>query len=237
MRKALVPMLVSLALCGAATTAMVISSAKAQPGPHAPVMVSTATPTGLQLAQNDGPPPPDGAPQRGLRNRDSGDIAARMKQMCQDGFARESGTLAYLQASLGLTSSQQSVFQRWQQAKLGIAHRRADACALRPAPARDREQDLTTPAPAAMMSQEEDRLKQRVADIEAERPALDALYNALSPQQRMVLARASRPHQMGQGRMGSRRFADARGPRGPMGSPMNRAPYGPDAPPPPPSDR
>ena len=32
MRKALVPMLVSLALCGAATTAMVISSANAQPG-------------------------------------------------------------------------------------------------------------------------------------------------------------------------------------------------------------
>jgi len=235
-------MLVSLALCGAATTAMVISSAKAQPSPHAPQMVSTATPTGIQLAQNDATPPPDGTPQRDLRGRDnSGDIAARMKQRCQDGYARESGTLAYLQARLELTSSQQSLFQRWQQAKLGIAHRRADACARRPMPTRNQGQTRTMPAPAAIMSLEEDRLKQRVADIEAERPSLDALYNALSPQQRIELARASRPHDMGPGRRDSRRFADARGPRGPMGGPMNgpmnRSPYSPDAPLPPPSDR
>jgi hypothetical protein len=227
-------MLVSLALCGAATTAMVISSAKAQPGPRAPVMVPTNTPTGLQLAQND-VPPPDGPPQRDLRRRDTGDIADRMKQMCQDQYARETGDLTYLQTRLQLTPAQQSVFQRWQQAKLGIARRHEDSCAQRPMPTRDRGQARTMPGPADMMSREEDRLKERVADIEAERPALEALYNALSPQQRIELVRAGRPDRMGQ-----RRFADARGPRGPMGplgGQMNRASYGPDAPPPPPSDR
>ena len=235
MRNALVPMLVSLALCGAATTAMVISTARAQPAPHAPMMVATATPTGLQLAQNDATPPP---PPRDLRNRNTGDTAARRTQMCQDGYARETGDLAYLQARLQLTPAQQSAFQGWQQAKLGIARRHADACAQRPMPTRDRGQARTMPGPADMMSREEDRLKQRVADIEAERPALEALYNALSPQQRMELARAGRPDRMGSGR----RFADARGPRGPMGGPMNRPPYsggmgGPDAPPPPPPER
>ena len=77
------------------------------------------------------------------------------------------------------------------------------------------------PGPGDMMSREEDRLKERLADIEAERPALEALYNALSPEQRMELVRAGRP-------MGRHMFADARGPRGPMG----RTPYGP-----PPSER
>ena len=231
MRKALVPMLVSLALCGAATTAMVISTARAQPGPRAPVMVAANTSSGLQFAQNDAPP--DGPPPRDLRRRDSGDIADRMKQMCQDRYARETGELTYLQTRLQLTPAQQSTFQRWSQAKLGIARRHADDCAQQPMPTRDRGQARTMPAPADMLGRQEDRLKQRVADIEAERPALEALYNALSPQQRIELARAGRPDNMGSHRMGPGRFADARGPRGPMGGPMNRAPYGPDAPPPP----
>jgi len=227
MRKALVPMLVSLALCGGATTAMVISTARAQPGPRAPVMVAANTSSGLQFAQNDAPP--DGPPPRDLRRRDTGDIADRMKQMCQDRYARETGELTYLQTSLQLTPAQQSAFQGWSQAKLGIARRHADACAQRPMPTRDRSQARTMPGPADMMSRQEDRLKERVADIEAERPALEALYNALSPQQRMELMHASHPDHMG----GHHMFADARGPRGPMGGPMNRAPYGPDAPPPP----
>jgi hypothetical protein len=239
MRKALVPMLVSLALCGAATTAMVISTARAQPGPRAPMMVAANTPAGQQFAQNDAPP--DGPPPRDLRRRDTGDIADRMKQMCQDRYARETGELTYLQTRLQLTAAQQSAFQGWQQAKLGIARRHAESCAQRPMPTRDRSQARTMPAPADMMSRQEDRLKQRVADIEAERPALAALYNALSPQQRIELIRAGRDDRMGAGQMGRHHmFADARGPRGPMGSPMgsmggpmNRAPYGPDAPPPP----
>jgi len=222
MRKTLLPMLVSLALCGAATTALVISSAHAQPEAHNPMMVP-----GPQLAQNEAPP--NGPSARDLRRRDTGDIAARMKQMCQDAYAHEAGDLTYLQTRLQLTASQQSAFQRWQQAKLGIAKRQADACASRPVS--DRRAQGQMPSPGEMLGRQEERLKQRVADIEAERPALDALYNALSPQQRTELLRAGRQNR---GDMRRHMFADARPPRGPMGGTMERQPFrpGPDSPPP-----
>jgi hypothetical protein len=79
-----------------------------------------------------------------------------------------------------------------------------------------------------MMGREEDRLKQRLADIEAERPAMEALYNALSPQQRIQLIRAGRPERMRPRHM----FADARDHRGRMGPPPGEPPYGPASPPP-----
>ena len=134
MRKALVPMLACLALCGAATTAMVISSAHAQPGPHKPMMVAAATTPGMQLAAND--TSPDGAPPRSLRRASPEDFAAHMKQMCNDGYARQTAQLAYLETSLQLTAAERPLFQRWRDAKLGIARRHADDCAQRTAAAR-----------------------------------------------------------------------------------------------------
>jgi hypothetical protein len=217
-------MLVSLALCGAATTAMVISSAHAQPQTHRAVMVPPS-PAALEVAQNDASPP-DGPPPRSLR-RDSGDFAARMKQMCQDAYAHEAGELTYLQTKLEMTASQQSAFQRWSQAKLGIARHHQEACAARPASERRRAKGQM-PSPGDMMGREEDRLKQRLTDIEAERPALDALYTALSPQQRIQLVRAGRPEHRGLRHM----FADARNARGRMGPPPGEPPYGPASPPP-----
>jgi hypothetical protein len=88
------------------------------------------------------------------------------------------------------------------------------------------------------MTREENFLKQRLADLETERPALEAFYNALSPVQKMEVVRAGMRGPEG----GMRRrhmFADARGPRGGMGQnqtgegPMGRPPGPPDAPPPP----
>ncbi|HWY62258.1 MAG TPA: Spy/CpxP family protein refolding chaperone [Rhizomicrobium sp.] len=226
MRKALIPMLVSLALCGAAATAMVISSANAQPGTHNPMML--AAPGGLQLAANDTPSTP---PERGRRGQAPGDIAARMKQVCQDQVARESGRLAYLETSLDLTASQQPLFQRWKEAQLGVARRQADQCDQRPLPQRQAAQApqgqsaqnqtpqtrAVRPSPADRMAREEDRLKQRLADIQAERPSLEAFYNGLSPEQKMTFMRSE---MRGRGSMMRRtRFADAMGPRGMMGRP------------------
>lgn len=51
MRKALVPMLASLALCGAAVVALVATNARAQTSPRKPVMVALVAP-GAMLAQN-----------------------------------------------------------------------------------------------------------------------------------------------------------------------------------------
>ena len=93
------------------------------------------------------------------------------------------------------------------------------------------------PGPGERMAHEEDRLKERLADLQTERPALEAFYNALSPTQKMQLARGGMEDR-GRGGMMMRHhmFADARGPRGRMdGGPMGERPMGPpppDAPPP-----
>ena len=51
MRKALIPMLASLALCGAAAVALVAIQCAAQANPRKPVMVALVAP-GTMLAQN-----------------------------------------------------------------------------------------------------------------------------------------------------------------------------------------
>ena len=244
MRKALLPMLVSLALCGAATTAMVMSSANAAPEPHKPLMVAVNAAPDVQLAANDGSP--DAPPPRDLRQqRSPEDMAARMKQMCNDGYAREAAQLTYLETSLQLTAGERPLFQHWKDAKLNIAHRHADNCAQRTnergarAQGRDAQSrgDRVRPGLGERMAHEEDRLKERLADLQTERPALEAFYNALSPTQKMQLARGGMEDR-GRGGMMMRHhmFADARGPRGRMdGGPMGERPMGPpppDAPPP-----
>lgn len=246
MRKALLPMLVSLALCGAATTAMVMSSAHAAPEPHKPLMVAATSPADLQLAANDAPD----APPRDLRRRAPADFAARLKEMCNDGYARQTAQLAYLENSLQLTAAERPLFARWKDAKLAIAHRHADNCAQRVSQRsarRDNQQrdtqgqtDRARPGPADRMAREEDRLKERLADLQSERPALEAFYNALSPNQKMQLARDGTEERRGEMMRHHRMFADAMGPRGQMGGSMDGGPMGgrpmgpppPDAPPP-----
>ena len=230
MRKALLPVLVSLALCGAATTAMVMSSASAEPGPHKPLMLAAAGTPEVRLAAND---TPSGAPPRGLRQRSPEDMAARMKQMCNDGYARAAAQLTYLETSLQLTAAERPLFQRWKDTKLDVAHRHADDCAQRTA-SRDpgaKRGDRQMPDPGTMMARQEDRLKQRLADIQTERPALTAFFNALSPAQKTQMLHAAMREGMRQGRRGGmmrpRMFADAMGPhRGMEGGPMRGGPMG-----------
>jgi hypothetical protein len=105
--------------------------------------------------------------------------------------------MAYLEARLNLTGSQQSLFSAWRSVRLGIAKRDADACA-----ARDIGQARQQMSPVDRMTRMEDRLKKRIADLDAERPAFTALYSALSPDQQKALA----PHRHGMmhGRHGMR---------------------------------
>ena len=239
MRKTLIPMFASLALCGAAAGAVAISTAHAQPAQHTPTM----------LAQADNPAPPP--PRRGFNRPAPADLGQRLTRMCQDMVARQTGDLAYLETSLNLTASQQPLFQRWKDARLAIAHRHADQCgqqvnqrlAQRQANQAPGNQTpdgqpgqnpprANRPSPAQRMATEEDRLKQRVADIDSERPAFDAFYNALSPDQKTAFERAA---MRGRGAMmRGRHLAFGAGPRGPMGGPMGRLPMpprGPGAPP------
>jgi hypothetical protein len=176
MRKALIPMLASLALCGAATAAL-IANARAQTNPPRKPMMAALVSPGTMLAQNT--PPPGG---RDMHMPGPVEMAAHMKQMCQDRYAREVGRMAYLEARLNLSQTEQPLFARWKDVKLDIAKRRSTDCGQRPA-----HQDHAQSSPVERMSREEDVLKKRLANLDAERPVLAALYGALTPAQREML--------------------------------------------------
>jgi hypothetical protein len=176
MRKALIPALVSLALCGAATVTLVATNARAQTAPRKPVMVALVAP-GTILAQN--------APMQ-ANDRDMpspAEMTAQFKQMCQDQYARQAGRMAYLEARLNLTASEQPLFARWKGIKLDIAKRQSADCGQHIA-----RPDRKLSTPVERMSREQDMLKKRLAELDAERPALAALYDALVPKQREALS-------------------------------------------------
>ena len=208
MRKAFLPLLASLLLCGTAAGALIATNAKAQAPTRNPVM----------LAQNTETPQP-GAPDMGRMRRFSpADIAQFRKARCEDQYARATGRMAYLETRLKLTGAQQPLFSAWKAVRLDIAKRRADACAQRS----DTDRDTLTPVDR--MARMEDRLKQRVADLDAERPAFTALYGALTPDQRQALSpdrRGMMRRMMGRGRgMGPGMTRGAR----PMNAPPPGAP-------------
>jgi hypothetical protein len=182
MRKALIPMLASLALCGAATAALVATNARAQTSPRKPVMVALVAP-GTMLAQNTPPGAPRGE-MRDMRMPNPAEMAARMKQMCDDHYAREVGRMAYLETRLNLTQPEQPLFAHWKGVKLDIAKRHTAECGQRTAAHQDRKMST----PVERMGREQDMLKKRLADLDAERPVLAALYDGLTPQQREALS-------------------------------------------------
>jgi|SRR5665213_2092562 len=175
MRKALIPMVASLALCGAGTAALIASNSHAQASPRKPVMVALLGDP--LMAQNlpDTPPPPNamGA---------SRDFAPDPGQFCDERYAGEVGRMAYLETRLHLTDAEQPLFAHWKDVRLDSAKRQAADCAARTGADRDRAD------PVARMSREEAMLKQRITDLDAERPAFSALYAALAPDQRQTLA-------------------------------------------------
>ena len=79
----------------------------------------------------------------------------------------------------------------------------------------------------ARLNMEETMLKRRLADIDAERPSITALYAALTPEQKQELGHAGM-HGMGE-RMGMMGRHHGMGP-----GPMGHGPMGEMPPPPPP---
>jgi hypothetical protein len=131
----------------------------------------------MLLAQNlpDTPPPPNAAGA-------SRDFAPDPRQFCDERYAGEVGRMAYLETRLHLTDAEQPLFAHWKDVRLDAAKRQANDCAARTAADRDRAD------PVARLSREEAMLKERIADLDAERPAFSALYAALAPDQRQTLA-------------------------------------------------
>jgi hypothetical protein len=166
-------MLASLALCGAGTAALIASNGRAQASPRKPVMVALLGDP--LMAQNlpDTPPNASGA---------SRDFAPDPRQFCDERYAGEVGRMAYLETRLHLSDAEQPLFAHWKEVRLDSAKRQASDCAARTGADPDRAD------PVVRMSREEAILKQRIADLDAERPAFATLYAALAPDQRQTLA-------------------------------------------------
>ncbi|HMH64652.1 MAG TPA: Spy/CpxP family protein refolding chaperone [Rhizomicrobium sp.] len=225
MRKALMPLIASLALCGTATAALIATNARAAQTVHKPVMIALVTPSQRDdeaAPRPEGGPPP--GPQEGMMEN-----GARRAQFCHDMYAHKVGELAFLEAKLSLNTNQTSLFEHWKQASLDIAKQREGNCAGHERRARGPGQ---RPSVVDRLTMEEELLKRRLADIQAERPPLAALYAALTPVQKEEFGRgdmrrmAGRMHMM-MGMMGRPHpgMEPERMGHGPMG----------EAPPPPPA--
>jgi hypothetical protein len=220
MRKALLPMIASLALCGAATAALIATNASAAQTARRPAMIAQFAPQDGAGPRAEGGPP--GMPDRMM------DRGARRGQMCQDMYAHKAGELAFLEAKLSLTATQEPLFAHWKQASLDVAKRHEGDCATREHREPGQRRDLM-----ARLNMEETMLKRRLADLDAERPSLTAFYAALDPAQKEEFGHAAmramggRMHMMG---MMGRHPGPGRMGMGPMG----HGPMG-EAPPPPPA--
>lgn len=231
MRKSLLTLSLALALGGAST---VIATAQAEaPERRNPVLLAQASPQPLTRP----PPPPEGRGPAGRRAPMSADqITERRQAMCEDRADRLAGQLAYLEVRLDLTAGQRPAFNRWRDTRLAAAQRQARACAERPLPGRG--PNATRPNPVEQMARQEEVLRQRLADLSVQRPALEALYNSLSAEQREKFRPAAGPG-MGRGGMRQRnvmmrdRLIQRGGMRGPGGrGPGGRGPMGPPPAPP-----
>jgi len=221
MTRRLAALSLSLLLCGAAAIAFVAPTASAQsPGSNTPVLLAQATPPATSARPGNGRatrPAPNPA-----------EMTARRGEVCQEASARAAGRFAALEVRLNLTAAQTGAFNRWRDVRLAAAKRGATECTTRPqgAPGRGpRGGNATPPSPVEQLTRQETRLQRRLADIQAERPALDALYTSLNTAQRQTLAREhgrfGGPGGMGPrgGMRGNRMFR-----RGGMDGPMGPGP-------------
>jgi hypothetical protein len=163
------------------------------------------------LAQADAAPAalqPEAAPQR--------DGARMHGRFCQNMVARKAGKIAFLETKLQLTPAQAPLFAQWKQVSLDMARQHEGDCTARSSQPRTGRGDAVE-----RLNRQENRLKRRLADIETERPALTALYAALTPAQQQDFTRGEH-HRMG-GRM--HHMMGMMGHRG-MGHRMGRGPDG-----------
>jgi len=206
MRKAVLPILASLLVSGTAG-ALIATNAQAGQTAGKPVMMLAQNQTTPDAARQAGPPP----------DMDEA-MTPRRGQFCRNISAFKAGQLAFLETKLQLTASQQPLFARWKDISMEIAKRHESECDSRI----ERAAAGQRPDLMERLDRQEDRLKTRLADIQAERPALSTLYAALDPTQKEELGRAARVggrmhmarSMMHHGREMGRRFG-----RGPAGEP------------------
>lgn len=137
-----------------------------------PLMFATAA-----MAQTTQPGDQSGTP-AGL-HQPMKDPIAWHKDMCSNRYAGLAGRLAFLEAKLNLTDAQRPAWNAWRQARLDDAAKMRDVCV-----ADTPTQPGTPPTILEREARLEKMLSARLAGLQARRPAMEALYAALDPQQK-----------------------------------------------------
>jgi hypothetical protein len=137
------------------------------------------TTAGAESFDEASPPPLAGEPW-GEQLADLGDPQSPAKARCIERFARSAGRIAYLEAKLELTAEQKPLWDKWAGAMTSGASTERQTCltglpaAGQPVTALDRDARI------------ESLLSARLDTLKRARPALEVLYHALMPDQRMA---------------------------------------------------
>ncbi|MGB8602237.1 MAG: hypothetical protein WCD42_08585 [Rhizomicrobium sp.] len=134
------------------------------------------------------------------------DMQKHHAQMCSGFYAHEVGALAELEVRLQLTAKQKPLFEKWKTVKLSAAKAHSETCLSMkgpdlPPPDAGKGAKPPVPSPVEGLKHEMQGLQDKLTEIKAELPALEALAASLSDDQKLALE----PHH---------------GPRGPMGGPQ-----------------
>ena len=157
MRKTVLFLFAGLALCSTATAAVITTSTRADQPARKPMMI----------AQAGGPRDPQ--------------MDRERQPSCSDISADKQEEMRWLESHLSLTSAQAPLFARWRQVALDIARRHQAECSAHQRDA------VRAPSLLDGIAEEEAMLRGRLADLQTERPVLEAFYRALSPSQRNLL--------------------------------------------------
>ncbi len=123
-----------------------------------------------------------------LDSKESGeDVFEWHTSNCTEHHAIRAAHLAYLEVKLNLTDQQRDLWNKWRQARLEAANQYRAACVEHQAKAK-------RPTAVEWEARREKFLTAELRQLEAERPALAALYDALTPEQRVLFDASHRPH-------------------------------------------
>jgi hypothetical protein len=118
-------------------------------------------------------------------------MAAWHKEVCTEHYARKASHLAYLQAKLGLTEQQSAAFAKWRQAVMDQGAKEQAAC-LEMTP-----KGNVKPTLLEREAHLEKVLTLKLQGLQAVRPALEAVYNSLSAEQKTIFDHAAHQHRHG----------------------------------------
>jgi hypothetical protein len=105
------------------------------------------------------------------------------KERCEDRLARRAGVIAYTVTKLNLTAQQKPLWDKLNAQIQANADKERQICAKLPEEAGPQGQGTILDR----MSRREQFLQARLQAMQQTRPALEALYNALTPEQKAVI--------------------------------------------------